>query len=207
MTVLSNDQREHLNFLRDKSAEILLDFCKLAVEYFNSGPNKKKYSALGGKLNTTHLTVQNSVEALLCLLVDYCKSYGSESDFIENLRNFGFTSEQIPILCQLVSSKSQIITTILTRLNNLNYRFTDLEWRLDMKVSSRSLLKQVTPIIVIRIHMDNEPRGENRTVLKKNVAEASHTKKQVIFQTDPNNLRQLIDVLEQALLVSRTIKA
>lgn len=135
-----------------------------------------------------------------------------EDDFglIEQL---GFTKEQISILWQFVTSKRDFVRNILDHISVDEYRFRDLDWRLEGRVASRCLLNQSIPFITIKFHLDCENVNENKFPLD-NVLETATTKngidakqnrrRQVIFQTDPNNLLYIINVLEKTLNEART---
>lgn len=119
---------------------------------------------------------------------------------------------------QFVTSKRDFVRNVLDQVSSVEYRFRDLEWRLEGRVASRSLLNQSIPFITIKIHLDSEKVDENKIPL--NVIEQSSTtksdgdlpqqssrKKEIILQTDPNNLLYIINVLEKTLLEARTHRA
>lgn len=106
-----------------------------------------------------------------------------------------------------------------------DYRFREMEWRLEARVASRSLLVQSIPIITIKMHLDLESINENKDVLSKSndfhlprnaqgndkvgdkkfaMSSQRRGKKEVLFQTDPNNLVYIIEVLEKALDEAKT---
>lgn len=124
----------------------------------------------------------------------------------------GFTREQISVLWQFVTSKGDFVRNVLDQLSLVEYRFRDLEWRLEGRVSSRSLIQQSIPFITIKIHLDSEKVNENKhplgmleqTDTPKSDGDARHSrKKEIIFQTDPNNLLYIINVLEKTLQEAR----
>lgn len=90
---------------------------------------------------------------------------------------------------------------ILKQNNTKDLRFRELEWRMEAKIASRSLLHQAVPIITMKLHLDSETVNERK--LKLN-SDTQRTKKEVLLQTDPNNLVHIIEVLEQALIESKT---
>lgn len=111
------------------------------------------------------------------------------------------------------------MANILKQFSIHEYRFRDLEWRLEARIASRSLLNQSIPFITIKIYLDTETINENKERLaggaenadktldeneKSRLAKVERQRKQVLFQTDPNNLIYLIDVLEKALEEAKT---
>lgn len=134
----------------------------------------------------------------------------SEEDFAQ-IERTGFTKEQISVLWQFVTSKGDFVRNVLDQLSLVEYRFRDLEWRLEGRVASRSLIQQSIPLITIKFHLDTETVNENKCPLvaaQKDQSNAGSVqrsrKKEIIFQTDPNNLLYIINVLEKTLQEART---
>lgn len=62
-----------------------------------------------------------------------------------------------------------------------------MEWRFDVEIASRSLRKQIQPIILLKFYFTRNGEDEER-----------------IFQTDPSNLMRLTAKLEEALNSSQS---
>ncbi|XP_055610041.1 COMM domain-containing protein 2 [Uranotaenia lowii] len=213
--LIKQKQDQHLKFVLEQPEEVLIEFCKLAIEYISNGVNEKKCSIAAKKLETTFETVKACVEALVCLLMDCTKLHITEEDF-QSLKSLNFTEGQIAILWQFVSSKRSLVENILKHSNDGGeLHFRDLEWRLEAKVASRSLHNQATPVIAMKLHLDSEVVNEHKEKLvgqerplegknDENQASVSSTRKEVLLQTDPTSLVHLIQVLEQALIDSKT---
>lgn len=133
----------------------------------------------------------------------------SEEDFAL-IEQTGFQKELIPVLWQFVTSKRDFVLNVLDRISLVVYRFRDLEWRLEGRVSSRSLMYQSIPFITIKFHLDSEKVSENKSPLDMfgqptsaiadcNNSQQHSRKREVIFQTDPNNLLYIINILERTL--------
>lgn len=143
----------------------------------------------------------------------------SEEDFAQ-IEQTGFAKDQIKILWQFVTNKRDFVLNVLDQISLVEYRFRDLEWRLEGRVSSRSLMHQSIPFITIKFHMDSEKVNENKSPLDiigqsaaafvpanksdYNDSLQHSRKKEVIFQIDPNNLLYIINILEKTLLEART---
>lgn len=113
------------------------------------------------------------------------------------------------ILWQFVSSsikQKHFVLAVLDQISITDYRFVDLEWRLESRTSSRSLMHQCVPLITLKFHLDSEKVNENKSPLYLiGDSQQQHSrKKEVIFQTDPNNLLYIINVLEKTLQEART---
>lgn len=213
-----------------------IEICKLTLDYLNNGPNRKKYQLAATKYNTTPDILEDAMKALVMLLINSAKSnvslpsstvhqlvefqtepilifQVSEEEFI-NATDTGFNAEQMSILWQFVSSKRNLVSNILKNYGIQEYRFRELDWRLEARIASRSLLSQAIPIITIKLHLDTETTNENKQTIYgieeklavPNEPSVQHrgNRKEVIVQTDPNNLLYIIDVLEMALEESKT---
>ncbi|XP_019564293.2 COMM domain-containing protein 2 [Aedes albopictus] len=205
--LIKQEQDKHLKFVLDQSEEVLIEFCKLAIEYVSNGINEKKCSVAAKKLETTFETIKTCVEALVCLLIDSTKLHITEEEF-QTLRTLQYTDGQIAILWQFVSSKRNLVENILKHSTDSELHFRDLEWRLEAKVASRAMIKQATPIIAMKLHLDSEVVNEHKEKLQPDQGDAEtgqlSTRKEVLLQTDPTSLVHLIQVLEQALIDSKT---
>lgn len=125
----------------------------------------------------------------------------------------GFNAEQISILWQFVSSKRDMVGNILKHYDVQDFRFRELDWRLEARIASRSLLYQSIPIITIKLHLDSETIDENKQTIygiegEQTAGDARPVtvrhKREIIVQTDPNNLVYIIEVLEKALEEAKT---
>lgn len=105
---------------------------------------------------------------------------------------------------------------LLSQFGVHEFRFRDLAYRLEARISSRSLLTQAIPFISIKLYLDTEAINEYKSCLvsvderdKSETANVTQTpiarqKKQILFQTDPNNLINIIAILEKALDEAKT---
>lgn len=137
----------------------------------------------------------------------------SEEEF-SLIEQTGFTKEHISILWQFVTNKRDFIRNVLEHISIVEYRFQDLDWRLEGRIASRSLMHQSIPFITIKFHLDSQKVNENKSPLSTieqtamtnsdSERQLQSRKKEVIFQTDPNNLIYIINVLEKTLQEART---
>ncbi|XP_053695147.1 COMM domain-containing protein 2 [Sabethes cyaneus] len=203
--LIKQEQDKHLKFVLGQPEEVLVEFCKLAIEYISNGINEKKCTVAAKKLETTFETIKSCIEALVCLLMDCTKLHISEEEF-RTLKTIDFTDSQIDILWQFVSSKRKLVENILKNSTDSELHFRDLEWRLEAKVASRSLHRQATPIIAMKLHLDSEVVNEHKERLSQeaDTTGESSTRQEILLQTDPTSLVHLIQVLEQALIDSKT---
>lgn len=190
---LRNDHKEHLSLLFNQSAQVVVDFCKLAIDFLQNGPNLNLYNTAAQKLEVGPENVQNCVYGLVNLLLESCKHTLNEVDFRDSVLTVGFTQEQQSILSRFYLSKRKDITEILEKLKVNEPHYQDLNWRFEVLIASRSLLHQVTPLIAMDLVLKNQKEGE-----------AEPSEEHILLQTDPSNLIHITSSLEKALIESRS---
>ncbi|XP_011164466.1 COMM domain-containing protein 2 [Solenopsis invicta] len=190
LLTLKPDHKKHILFLADQSSPVLQDFCKLAVDYLQKGPNVKVYNAAAQKLNVELNVIKQSVEGLVNLLLESCKHKLSAEDFRDSVVALGFTEDKEAILSKLYSVKKDEVSGALEEIGFKLSKYHDLEWRFEVQTASRSLLKQVAPLISLDFSLKNPDNPE----------EIEH----VLLQTDPTNLLHMTQELEEALQESRS---
>ena len=198
------EQDNHLKFVVNQPDEVLIEFCRIAIDYISNGVNEKKYQIAAKKLETSFETIKSTIEALVCLLIDCTKVHVKQSDLEESLKTLNFTDSQVSILWQFISSKRLLVQNILKLSNVADLRFRDLEWRLEARIASRAIESQAVPIITMKLHLDTETVNAHKETLQAKETEMPITRKEVLLQTDPTNLSHIIQVLEQALIDSKT---
>ncbi|KAK9721673.1 Helix-loop-helix DNA-binding domain [Popillia japonica] len=191
---LRNDHKEHLQLLTAQSPQVIIDFCKLAIDFLQNGANLKMYNTAAKKLNIQSEDIQNCVYGLVNLLLISCRYKLSEADFRDSVLTTGFSQEQQAVLSKFYDSKKNEISEILKKISIKEPHYHNLNWRFEVQVSSRSLLHQVNPLIAMELILTTaDPTKEE-----------GHDKEHIFLQTDPNNLLHLAEELERALIESRS---
>ncbi|XP_076240914.1 COMM domain-containing protein 2-like isoform X2 [Calliopsis andreniformis] len=161
------------------------DFCKLAVDYLQKGPNIKLYNAAAQKLDVEINVIKNSVEGLINLLLESCRYKLSLEDFRDSVIALGFSEDQEAILSKLYNVKKDEILNTLTNIGFKLPEYHDMEWRFEVQIASRSLLKQLAPLITLDLSIKDSDKTDD----------IQH----VLLQTDPVNLLHMVQELEVAL--------
>ncbi|XP_057652340.1 COMM domain-containing protein 2-like [Diorhabda carinulata] len=187
---LKKTHKEHLHFLTLQQVEIVEDFCTLATDFVDNGPNLENYTALSKKLEVETDVIQNCIYGITQLLLLSCKHKLSDADFRDSILTLGFSSDQQVVLSNLYSAKQDEIHAVL-EVSISEPHYDDLRWRFEAQVSSRSLLNHVVPVITIEL------------TTKTNVDGTVETEK-CNLQTDQNNLLHIINELERALSESKS---
>ncbi|XP_018571313.1 COMM domain-containing protein 2 [Anoplophora glabripennis] len=188
---LRSDHKEHLQLLTKQPIQVIVDFCKLALDFLQNGPNLKRYTTAAQKLEVEVDVVQNCIFGLTNLLILSCKHKLSEADFRDSVLTIGFSHEQQVVLSKFYESKQNDIHKLNQACINEPH-YEDLKWRFEVQVSSRSLLQQVTPLIAMEL------------VLRKKNEGTGIDREKILVQTDPNNLLHIANELENALTESRS---
>ncbi|XP_011557513.3 uncharacterized protein LOC105388323 [Plutella xylostella] len=226
---LSELQKDHLNLVIKQSPQVLVDFCKLAIDYLSNGINHAKYSTAANKFDTSITNIQNLVHAIVFLLVEGSKHNLSDCDFKSSLAIAGFPAEHQEVLIKLYNTKKSEISECLHVLQQADLVYQDLTWRMEVEVASRFNNETVKP----NISMDfvlmkpkkivpesalncvdfNSTKKETSIMeldINKSVEEATAASQcqnvisHILLQCDLPNLLHLTNQLDQALKESKS---
>ncbi|CAH1183757.1 unnamed protein product [Phaedon cochleariae] len=189
---LRSDHKLHLQILMLQPIQVIIDFCKLAMDFLQNGPNMKRYHTAAQKLEVEVEIVQNCVYGLINLLLMSSQHKLSDADFRDSVLTLGFSQEQQSILSKFYESKQKEIQELMkVPVNEPHY--DNLKWRFEAQVASRALLHQAIPLVTMELQLKTD-RGDGTGSKKENI----------LLQTDPNNLMHITNELEKALNESRS---
>ncbi|CAH2263053.1 COMM domain-containing protein 2-like [Pararge aegeria] len=224
---LSELQKEHLHLLHQHSTQVLVDFCKLTIDYLCNGMNQKKCAIAAEKLDISALVVQNLLHALAYLIVEACKHNLSETNFVSSLAIAGFSEDKQKVLLKLYNTKKGEISAALNLLQQKDPSYQDLSWRFEIQIASKMSHEEIVPMIAMdfvlttpknygqyeKDYTQTSPKHIN-SVSKINInssiqdAKASSQCQQVInhvlLQSDMPNLLHLTNKLDEALKESKS---
>ncbi|XP_043683077.1 COMM domain-containing protein 2 isoform X2 [Vespula pensylvanica] len=172
LLTLRPDHKKHVLFLMEQTPQ----------DYLQKGPNMKLYHAAAQKLEVELDVIKNSVEGLINLLLESCNHKLSNEDFRDSIIALGFSEENEAILSKLYITKKKEISNIIAATGFKIPEYHDLEWRFEVQTASRTLLKQVSPLITLDLTLKNNENMEH-----------------ILLQTDPVNLLHMAQELEEAL--------
>ncbi|XP_076758544.1 COMM domain-containing protein 2-like [Xylocopa sonorina] len=190
LLTLKPDHKKHVLLLIEHSPQVLQDFCKLALDYLQKGQNIKLYNAAAQKLSVEVGVIKNSVEGLVNLLLESCRYKLNSEDFRDSVISLGFSEQQEIILSKLYNAKKEEISDTLANVGFKLPEYHDMEWRFEVQIASRTLLKQVAPLITLDLSIKNPDKDKS----------IEH----VLLQTDPVNLLHITQQLEEALQEGRS---
>ncbi|XP_004212936.1 COMM domain-containing protein 2 [Hydra vulgaris] len=183
MFFLNDQQKEQLSLLKQVDEGIAKEFCKIALDFLKEGTNPKKYILAAQKLNIQSDQIRKSVEAIMHVLNESAKLDLDEIDIRDSLKDIDFSEDLLEFFVESYLTNKNDIRNILRDMSIGLPRYTNLEWRFDIVISSRMLKQQTTPEILLKLFTSDS----------MNMTEAK------ILKTDPVNLQHLTLVLEEAL--------
>lgn len=182
LLILEEEHKKHLAFLTNLELKTLHEFLRISIDFIEKGANARMYQAASNKLDVDAETIQHSVEGLMHLFIESCRQNISELDFQDSVQMLGFNEATCnEILRSYLENAKEIRSLIAdTRFGLPHYH--DFHWRLDVQVSSRSLRRQVKPVILMKLHTETNGNKEVK-----------------LLETDPINLIHMTQNLEAAL--------
>ncbi|EAL64903.1 hypothetical protein ACTFIW_007274 [Dictyostelium discoideum] len=185
---LDNTHKQDLSSLRSLSAEIISEFCKIALEFIKKGSNKKLYMGASQKLNIAADKIESLVDSITYLFSECTRFMLNENDFNDTLAPIKLSDEVIEILREsYFDNRKDIRNTLQEFYPHLDH-YQNLEWRLDTQIANRSLGSSINPIYLLKLITKC---GSDNPI-------------EHLLQTDPNNLKHLCNELESALNEIRT---
>ncbi|CAG9825581.1 unnamed protein product [Phaedon cochleariae] len=131
---LRSDHKLHLQILMLQPIQVIIDFCKLAMDFLQNGPNMKRYHTAAQKLEVEVEIVQNCVYGLINLLLMSSQHKLSDADFRDSVLTLGFSQEQQSILSKFYESKQKEIQELMkVPVNEPHY--DNLKWRFEAQVT------------------------------------------------------------------------
>ncbi|KAL6052283.1 COMM domain-containing protein 2 [Balamuthia mandrillaris] len=187
LLVLDDDHREDLALLKDFAPQIVNEFCKIAVNFLQSGSNKRLFVGAAQKLGYEVATVEHCVQGLSYLFALSSKTNVSEKDFTDSLITLDFTPEVNDMLKEHYFSNRADIRRILSKSSFSLPRYKNLHWRLDIQVASRSNHNDVKPVFTLALETEEDEQ-----------------RKTEYLQVDYMNLKHMCTQLEAALKEARS---
>lgn len=99
------------------------------------------------------------VDALAFVFSEAAKLSCSESDLRDSLVSFAFRPSALELIAAM---HLQVASELRERARRVTARpphYTDLEWRLDVELASRSLHRQANPTWLLKLHT-NDANGQ-----------------------------------------------
>jgi len=169
------------------NTNVVEEFCKIALEFIRKGLTAKAiFKGAGEKLGIAPDVVEHGVEGLSNLFTEAARHVLNEIDFVDSLMIMSFPSELNAGLKDFYLQNRTEIRSILNELAFVLPHYYDLDWRLDVQLSSRAVRNQATPVYLLNLQTKT-PETQSE-----------------LLQTDFNSLRYITKELEAALSESKS---
>jgi len=168
-------------------------FSDLTMQFLRKGAegSKQMFSAAAKNLKTQPKVVESAVNALCYLFAQATKLNLNAQDFLDSLVVLSLGDEKNEVLRKSFIENKAEIQILLNTMNLDLPHYTDLSWRLDVKLASRNCRNLVNPVFLIKLE----------TTTPESKPEVQ------ILQTDFVNLKHLCSELEAALDTTKQIYA
>ncbi|XP_050673303.1 COMM domain-containing protein 2-like isoform X1 [Leptidea sinapis] len=146
---ISETQKEHINLLHTRSSKVLIDVCKLTLDFLYNGLNTQKYNVAAEKFEISQSEVQNVIQALAHLIVESCKQNLSEQNFQATLTIAGFSSDHQQVLIKFYLAKKPEICSVLSLIEQKYPMYQDLAWRFEIQMASSHSIEEIKPMVTM----------------------------------------------------------
>jgi len=176
-----------LNFIKDRPQQIINEFVKIAIQFIKKGANQKLYGGAARTLGVDVKQIEGVVQAIAHLFGEASRYFITEADFIATVVLLGFSKELCEQLKEVYLENRDEIRKLQQAISFDLPHYQNLDWRLDIQLSSRCLRNQITPLFTLRL--DTIENGESKSQ---------------IIQADYTNIKNLTEELERALKESKS---
>uniref|UniRef100_A0A3Q3D8V6 COMM domain containing 2 n=1 Tax=Hippocampus comes TaxID=109280 RepID=A0A3Q3D8V6_HIPCM len=195
LLVLSEEHKEHLNFLNKVDAAVVGEFGRIALEFIMRGTSPKVYEGAARKLSVPVEVVRHGVEGLMYLMTQSSKHMLSEVDFVDSVLSLEFGDELNQRLLQVMLDFCSNVC-IYVSVPALVCVYVCSAWRfcVHTHLASRSLRQQVAPTLATKLHLTHG-RGSGTEQSCR------------VLHMDLGTLLHLISILEGALSTLKSTHA
>ena len=172
-TVVEGPVRDQLQWLSNAGDEVVEQFLAIAQEALVRPIDRKTFVTAGKRLGLATEQVEQTIEGLVYLMSCLAGGLIQDTTLSFNGKLKAAAEENKEKLREQISANSL--------QNPLNTSFVDLDWRLDVSVSSRSNAETITPKILLSVTTMTNGKPETH-----------------LLQCDYANFRHLYTALEQA---------
>uniref|UniRef100_A0A6B2LK08 COMM domain-containing protein n=1 Tax=Arcella intermedia TaxID=1963864 RepID=A0A6B2LK08_9EUKA len=192
IVVLSEAHKKDLAFLGDVPVDFVGEFCRLMMDFLRKGvEGRKLFVSAAKKLGVAVKVVECGIDALCYLFIEAAKLNLKEQDFVDSLLILAFSDEHNNTLKDTYVANKLEIRNLLTDMTMQIPHFSNLDWRFDMELSSRTCRNLLNPLFILQIETETAPLQKNTQT----------------FQLDYANLKHLTSELEMALDTTKLVYA
>jgi len=190
--VFSEHHKKHLAFLKDQPIEVLTQFCNLILGYMRKGSegSRKIFMGAAKKLGVSVEVIESALNALCFLFSEATKLNLKEQDFVDSVLVLAFPDGHNAYLKEVYLNNKVEIRNLLSDLSVELPHYKNLEWRLDIQLSSRTNRNLLNPIFLLQLETIDNTQSQTQ-----------------VLQADWPNLKHLATELESALYTIKELYA
>lgn len=184
---LSNEHHKHLKFLQQIDDDVAKEFAAIALQFLQNGIKDKTFRSVAQKLKVEVEVIENCIMALMQLFVEVTKVKLNDVDLQDSLIVHGFSTEFATTFKDLYRDQAKNMGVRLAAKAPKLPRYKNMEWRLDIKLASRSLYNQLEPSVLLKLAIENHSGSETK-----------------LLCADVPTLLHMISELEDAIVEDKT---
>ncbi|XP_003742998.1 COMM domain-containing protein 2 [Galendromus occidentalis] len=189
MLSLDRAHKYHLEHLNQFNAEVIAEFCKLAVQSLLAGDlsqNEKLYAKAASRLQSDTEIVNQSIEALVALFKLAARR--NLSKLQDSLVLTQLSQTHVDIIAESYVEVHHVIERHVKEILPTPLSYRSLEWRLAAVIATRSLRGLMDPVLTLQFQL----------------IDCNGYPRKVMLECSIDNLRKLRDVVEEALLMAKS---
>ena len=175
---------------------VIVEFAKVSMNMLAKGADgvmSKTFASAAKKLSAPVGTVRSGCQALCQLFVTSARNDLAESDVADRLRAVGFRETAQAALAAMFAENAAEMCALVTAAPTVRgvANYADLQWRLDVRTSSRALATEAEPVFLVQLDTERQAPAPG--------ARSGGRRETRLMEMDYATMRETCDELERAL--------
>ena len=193
LLIFDEELKQDISFLIGQSVDIVVEFCKICLEFLQSGSNKRLFGGASKVLKVDVEVVGRGVQGLSYFFTESALHKISALDFLDSCMLLGFAPAASEILQKFYLQYCALIRDLEKASDFSLLSYSDLAWRLDVEIGKRALRNYAKPKLTIRLDLS-----------KPSVAGEHPPVEPHYFEADLESVQAICKQLEAALQASKS---
>ncbi|KAG7398386.1 hypothetical protein PHYBOEH_011187 [Phytophthora boehmeriae] len=144
-----------------QTSALSTEICKLAVRVFGSEKqSKRRLTRTASSSGWETQKMEQAVLAFAKILMDAAKAELSEQAFRLVLKGMEMSEDHVEVLVQLYTTHASDIRECVSKETGTSVpHYRNLEWRIDLELSTRFLRNKPKPIVTLRLDTSAQPNS------------------------------------------------
>ncbi|ESN95945.1 hypothetical protein HELRODRAFT_178863 [Helobdella robusta] len=182
LSTIDDEVSESLKKLTNFPIDVVKEFCSVSVQCIFKESYSKLFNSAASKLGIEAECVKQIMEGLMKFYIDAAKQHISGQGMELVLRTLNLKDYERIISEEYFKSESRIKEVLGGRLLQQRH-YSHCQWRLDVKLATRSLYQQIEPKILLKIQTSTN--NNNNNINNSNNVET------FLLQANPTNLMHI----------------